>query len=91
MNNSTATSPPVSTRFLGLMVAGLTIAAVVIVIIVAMEGSARPAMSDEGLIPSRQSSPTRRSHTSTSARASVISSPRTARPSPIVDRGHSRV
>lgn len=36
MNNSTATSPPVSTRFLGLMVAGLTIAAVVIVIIVAI-------------------------------------------------------
>jgi hypothetical protein len=37
------------------------------------------------------SSPMRRNHASTSARASRTSSPRTASPSPIVDRGHSRV
>jgi glyoxylase-like metal-dependent hydrolase (beta-lactamase superfamily II) len=43
------------------------------------------------LPPQDESSPVRRSHASTSARAPETSSPRTARPSPIVDPGQSRV
>ena len=47
--------------------------------------------TSQRLCPHGESSPIFRSHASTSARASLASSPRTATASPIVDRGQSRV